>query len=183
MTKPRRNLAPRLFIGGFLIVLVCCGREPSANPEAARSPDLPDASTTFGPLPDSAFRVEWSRLEVPPTITAGKTTAVKVTFRNTSPNTWPDPRQGNPSQPDGSHAVRVSYRWWRRSAPVPVSNYDARIDLTAPLRPGQSTTLVFPVKAPSQPGDYSLQFDLVEELAAWFENKGAPKAMIPVKVS
>ena len=65
--------------------------------------------------------------------------------------------------------------------PLP-SSYDARADLRQPLRPGDSATLSIPVRAPKKPGEYQLQFDLVQELVSWFEEKGAPPLRVPVTV-
>jgi hypothetical protein len=38
------------------------------------------------------------------------------------------------------------------------------------------------VVAPAAPGDYALQFDLVQENVAWFEDRGAHRFLVPVRV-
>jgi hypothetical protein len=110
----------------------------------------------------------------------GERLTVTVTFRNTSTETWPDPRStgGAPSE---AGAVRLSYRWWTPNQPLPTT-YTVRADLRAPLKPGESATLPIAVTAPSSPGDYKLQFDLVDELVAWFEERGAARQVVPVRV-
>jgi hypothetical protein len=126
--------------------------------------------------------VEWQRVDVPPTMSAGKTVAVEVTFKNTSSDTWPDPRHASPATGDGSYAVRLSYRWWKSGAAKPLAADEKRTDLTAPVLPRQSATLHVSVTAPTEPGDYLLQFDLVQELVTWFEDKNASKLIVSVKV-
>jgi hypothetical protein len=76
----------------------------------------------------------------------------------------------------------LSYRWLRADSDTPVSDYSDRADLSAPLDPGQWTTLLIAVTPPQAPGDYRLQFDLVQELVSWFEAKGAPRLIVPVHV-
>ncbi len=132
------------------------------------------------PLPDSAFKVEWGAATIPPSLKPGEKVVVSVTFKNASTQTWPDSKTAG-GKPPGSGAVRLSYRWWPPSSPL-ATPYTVRADLTTPLKPGASATLPIAVIAPNAPGDYRLQFDLVDELVAWFEEKGASKLIEPVAV-
>ncbi len=175
------SLAFTLVLGAVVSLLISCGRDDN-NSEDAKPAPVTEASTSALSLPSSAFHVEWTHVEAPATMAAGKVVSIAVTFKNTSPNAWPDPKHAGAAKPDGSHAVRLAYRWWKRDRPMPESEYGTRTDLTTPLEPGQSATLVIPVRAPLKPGDYNLQLDLVEELVTWFEGKGVPKELIPVKV-
>jgi len=127
--------------------------------------------------------VEWQHVYVPSTMAAGKTVTVEVAFKNTSTDTWPDPQHANFGKRDGSYAVRLSYRWWKSGAARPVADDEERTDLTAPVLPRQSATLLVNVTAPREPGDYLLQFDLVQELVTWFEWKGAARKTVPIRVS
>jgi hypothetical protein len=110
---------------------------------------------------------------------AGEVALARVEVANSSPTVWPDPRSADP-RGVGWLAVRLSSRWW--TADGPTSSYLLRADLSAPLPPGGSATLRLPVRAPASPGDYRLQVDLVEEGVAWFEDRGAERLVIPVRV-
>ena len=158
----------RLAIPGLILLAGACGRVSSPPAEGVNS------------LPDSAFHVTWGAAEVPRSMQAGGIALASVTFKNASPDIWPDRRSAGGSPP-GAGAVRLSYRWWTAGSPLPTP-YEARADLRTPLRPGDSATLSILVKAPSQPGEYRLQFDLVQELVAWFEDKGVASPRIPVSV-
>ncbi len=147
----RRRSRTGLAILAVALLAAACGREPSSPPaEGANA------------LPDSAFRVSWGVSMFPIRCRPGRIALASVTFKNASPDTWPD-RKSSGGSPPGAGAVRLSYRWWRPGSPLPTS-YEARADLREPLRPGNSTTLSFPITAPKTPGDYELQFDLVQEL-------------------
>ncbi len=168
-----------------LSIVSCARRQPEAEssaPEATLSPlaSASIADSGLRALPSSAFRVEWGDLGALPSMAAGKTILVTVTVRNSSDQVWPDAKAADPSG-SGAGAVRLSYRWMTASGRR-VTEYKERVDLPKALSPGESAALSVPVVAPATPGDYQLQFDLVQELVTWFENKQAAKLVVPVKV-
>jgi hypothetical protein len=132
------------------------------------------------PLPDQAFHVEWVGHDVPDVMKAGASVQVTVTVKNVSSLPWPDP-DSTSYEPPQYGAVRLAYRWWPASSTTP-SAWGRRADLKRLLRPGQTATLALPVIAPAIPEDYRLQFDLVQEMAAFFQDKGAARLMVPVRV-
>jgi len=133
------------------------------------------------PLPDGAYRVEWVADTVPRTMRPGASANVTVTLKNVSSTLWPNPRSSG-YEPPGAGAVRLGHRWWSTSSPVPISESPSRADLERPVGPGESVSLQVVVTAPTPPGEYRLQFDLVQELVAWFEAKGAPTLLVPVRI-
>ncbi len=132
------------------------------------------------PLPDSAFRVQWDLSSVPGRMKAGQTVRVPVKVRNLGTVKWPDPSSLS-AQPVGALAVRLSSRW--KTDRGGLTDWSARADLRQPLTPGKQTTLMINVAAPKKPGRYTLQFDLVQELVAWFSDRGAEEAMVFVEVT
>jgi hypothetical protein len=158
------------------IAVACRHEEPAENRASA-----PPSPRAVRPLPDEAFRVEWTANTVPGVMKAGTSSNVSITFRNLSSVPWPDPRSSG-YEPLGAGAVRLAYRWWPASSQSPIGWAPSRADLGQTLQPGQAVTLNLVVTAPSAPGKYRLQFDLLQELAVWFEAKGAPRLFIPVRV-
>lgn len=146
-----------------------CDR-PAAAPAAA--PRTVEAK----PLPDASFRVEWTPVDVPTTMEPGELARIPVTFKNAGTDSWPA------SGDSRELVVRLSHRWWRGSDGELASDYSGRVDMLAPLVPGQSATLVDAVRAPLEPGDYLLQFDLVQEGVAWFADRGAARKLVLVKI-
>ncbi|MGH9366309.1 MAG: hypothetical protein ACRD3M_01385 [Thermoanaerobaculia bacterium] len=141
---------------------------------------VPDPRLPPARLPDSAFDVGWSVIEWPSRFTAGESATVRLRVTNESGTTWPS---RDPLAPSGALAVRLSYRWLRFGADSPpITSYADRVDLPLPLHPRESVDLAVQVKIPTQPDGYRLQFDLVQERAAWFESKGASRLISPVIV-
>jgi len=142
----------------------------AAGPPAARTP-----------LPDSGYRVRWEAHTVPAVMPRASSTDARIAFTNLGDVVWPDVLAGDPVKRDGGYAVRLAYDWTAASAassPLP----GRRVDLPRPVHPGETMTLLVPLEAPDQPGEYRLTFALVQELAAWFEAKGAPILVVPVTV-
>jgi hypothetical protein len=154
----------------------CRGRKP-AEGAASATPSIPAVQ----PLPDEAYRVEWVANTVPPIMKPGASATVTVTIKNVSAVSWPGPNSSG-SGPSGAGAVRLGQRWWSPTAPIPIGEAPTRADLEHGLGPGESATLQVVVTAPTSPGEYQLEFDLIQELVAWFGRKGAATALVPVRV-
>jgi hypothetical protein len=178
----RSGLLFRIMATGILLSAACQRHTeaPANTPPAAAAEKTPLPVTA---LPASAFKLEWTTPTIPSPVPAAKEFPVQITVMNTGDKVWPN---SGPSDPTGGvGAVRLSYRWWpagRESMMNLYNGFDARIELPHPVAPGETITVPVAVKAPSQPGDYKLQFDLVQELVAWFAGQGAPKLILPVTV-
>jgi hypothetical protein len=59
---------------------------------------------------------------------------------------------------------------------------DARTPIEQPWLPGERRQLALTVTAPSEPGNYRLQFDLVNEGVCWFADVGSAIAQINTTV-
>jgi hypothetical protein len=166
------NWVPEVLVIVAFASLLSCNAKEKAGPQA-QAPK---------PLPDSAFKVEWTNPEVPSELQKGQTISVKVSVKNVSDQTWPDVKTADPAAGSGAQAVRLSHRWWDRNMRKPLGPWVGRADLASPVRPGEMATFVVTVTAPADADAYELQFDLVQELVAWFQDKGAADLHVPVVV-
>ena len=98
---------------------------------------------------------------------------VPVTLRNTGIKTW---------MVTGKNAVRLSYHWTDTTGKQYLWEGE-RTNLPNPVLPDQEVTLEAKVKSPPLPGDYKLQWDMVEELITWFSQKGVAMPQAVVKVT
>jgi hypothetical protein len=167
------GLAARTLLAAGLACLGSCGRERPAPSKPARP--------RVSPLPPEAFRLEWKAHTIPSVMKAGARERVSVTVRNSSAVTWPAPSSTG-RQPPQQGAVRLGYRWWSVSSPTAVAEPVARADFDRSVPAGKSATVGIVVTAPTAPGDYTLQLDLLQELVAWFEPQGADQLLVPVQV-
>jgi FkbM family methyltransferase len=91
----------------------------------------------------------------------GTTVVLPVSICNTSTGWLSSTFQGHP--------ISASYRWARQDGVVFDAN-GMRSFFPAPLRPGRKTTVDLFVALPDEPGEYELQFALVQESFAWFDD-------------
>ncbi len=56
---------------------------------------------------------------------------------------------------------------------IPVWDF-GRGELDADIPPGGETVTDIALRAPEQPGAYEVEFDMVAEGVAWFEDRGSP---------
>lgn len=159
-----------LALGRFLVLLgavigAACGgkRGPGGDPAPFAVP-----SSEIEP---SGYRVAWGEHWFPARITHGSAVRGRVTLVNAGTEIW-----------HGS--VRCAHYFVPAGEPL-VEGRDAALRLLfkRPVAPRQTVTLErFVVRAPDRPGDYVLVFDLVNEMVAWFSDRGADRLVVPVRV-
>jgi len=110
---------------------------------------------------------EFVSQSVPSVIAPGATQDVSLVFRNTGTTTW----DSSKAYYLGSQAPQDNLKWGRNR-----SN-----SLTVAVPPGAEYTFIFPITAPSIPGDVGFQWQMVQEGVTWFGNKSEP-VNIPVRL-
>src|ERR1043165_848638 len=87
---------------------------------------------------------------------------------NTGLARWPARGEG----PDGRGAVHLGSHLLRANEAEVAWDY-ARADLPGDPQPGESARVEVCARAPSEPGRYVVEFDMVAEHIAWFEDFGS----------
>ena len=126
--------------------------EPAAVPE-----EVPESR------PD--YQVEWLDDRFPERLHVGETIVVSLRLRNAGSLTW---------SWGGGNPFRIGYRYYRNRRLLEMSpEEDVRTDVPGDIAPGETTTVQVHVVLPGEPGNYTLEFDLVHEGVTWFKEKGA----------
>lgn len=83
----------------------------------------------------------------------------------------------------GEKPFHLSYRWFRveGSEVRPLALEGERTRLDEPLKPGETLDVAATVRAPPEPGEYVLIWDMVHEHTTWFSDKVG--LGVPVKVA
>ena len=76
--------------------------------------------------------------------------------------------------------VRLGWRWFRGKNGVPFK--EGREDLRYDVFPGQAYRFKAKIKAPLEPGEYTLELGLVCELLTWFSDRGVAPFTFAVSV-
>ena len=172
-----RNSFRSLLVIAAAIVFTSCSETPSNNTPTLESSN-PEASfeRTLEVLPDSAFKQQLTPVSPPATMAPGSRVDLTVRVKNTSDTTWPvRGRVG-----DGYYQVNLGDRW------IDAENKDVKVDerafLPRAMKPGEEAELPFILIAPPRVGDYTVEFDMVQEGVAWFSQKGATPTRLTIKV-
>lgn len=137
----------------------------------AKQPPRPRA-----PLGENGFRAHMEALRPPERLRAGERVTFEVRVVNASDELWLAGERGA-----APFQVTLGNHWLDASG-VEVVHDDGRTALTDDLAPGASMTLPLTVNAPSRPGAYVLEIDMVQEGVSWFGLKGSKTLRLPVVV-
>jgi N-acetyl-anhydromuramyl-L-alanine amidase AmpD len=115
--------------------------------------------------PTPQYAVEWLGEEFPARLLVGQFLTVPVTIKNVGSLTWTW---------GGGNPVRLGYRYYRNRRPLPIPpTRDLRTDVPQDVAPGETVVFQTHLALPEEPGNYTLELDLVHEGIAWFKEKGA----------
>jgi len=126
------------------------------------------AAPASAALPEAAYRVRWIAVDVPSQVTSDTSFECRVRLQNAGEHAWP------------ASSVFISYHWLdgRR-----LLHWDGdRTPFPDDVEPGATVGAPLVVRAPDAAGTLTLEFTLVHEAVAWFEQKGALTMQKPVTV-
>jgi hypothetical protein len=167
-----------------LFALACADKAPSpvvqTQPPAAQSPAAQPPGEPAA-LPNNAFKAELTLIEPPAKLRSGQKETVRIKIRNASDVTWW--ARGAPvnPRPDNKFYLAAGNRWLKADGTLQ-TNMDGRYGLGKDLKPGEETEVPLVITAPKEPGEYTLEIDLVQEQVAWFSEKGSPTAKAKISV-
>jgi hypothetical protein len=122
----------------------------------------------------SDYRYEIIALNPPSVMHPNQKLDVHLKLKNLGSETWPAV-----GTKDFKYQIDMGNRWIRGTE----NKEDNRAVLKADLPPGGETELTMTITAPSVPGDYVLEFDMVHEGVTWFKQRGARPLSINVTVT
>lgn len=127
-------------------------------PERERQPK---ATSTLG----QPYQIEWLDNEFPEKMLAGEIIEASFTIRNTGTLTWTW---------GGSHPFQLGYHYYRNRRKLPQRReQDIRTDVPHDITPGMAAVIQARIALPDQPGNYTLEVDLVHQGVSWFKDQKA----------
>jgi hypothetical protein len=154
----------------------CGGR---ANQQATKPAEkIAAEARADAPMPANGFKATITLPEPPASLQPGQKIQLLVKVKNISDVTWP--AVGRPA--DGFFQVNLGNNWYDQKNVRIVNHPYVRSGLPHDLHPGEEAEVPLNITAPANPGQYTLQIDLVQEMVAWFSEKGgtAPKFKVTV---
>jgi SAM-dependent methyltransferase len=127
-------------------------------------------------LPPAGYAADIALARPLPPLCAGEPAEIWLRVTNRSPVPW---RHDVPTDEAGH--IRVANHWLAADGQR-LARDDGRAELPKTLAPGQTVELPLVVRPPREGGSLVLVCDLVQELVAWFAEKGSPTLRIAVEV-
>jgi hypothetical protein len=129
-------------------------------------------------MPDEAFKASITLPDPPATMQPGQKATLYVKVKNTGNTIWPSRGRLD----DGFYQVNLGDVWYDGKGVRLVTHSYVRSGFRNDVQPGQEVDVPLAITAPSTPGDYTLSIDLVQEMVAWFSDKGNSSPKFKVKV-
>lgn len=155
---------------GFFYPLVFSFSGPSVS--------QPEETVTIALIGSRAFLdrdlygVDWLGCGLPNAVVAGGEFLALAHARNISTEIWPD---------QGHARVRLAARWHGVGGEA-IGEAGPRVELEAPVEPGDELTRWLTVQAPETAGRYVLEFDLFFEPLTWFSEREASTCEAEIEV-
>ncbi len=127
-------------------------------------------------LPKDCFRATLQVINLPDQLFVSSPSTLTVRVRNDSRIPWYPY-----GLKDGSNQIKLGNHWMTEEGKI-VALDDARALLPRTLPPGEELELPLVITPPTKAGRYILELDMVQELVAWFKNKGSATTHITVDV-
>jgi hypothetical protein len=122
----------------------------------------------------SDYREEIIALNPPSVMRAGEKLDIHFKVKNLGSATWPAV-----GTKDFRYQINMGNHWIKGSQ----NSEDNRAVMKADLPPGAETEMTLRITAPQEPGDYTLEIDMVHEGVTWFKQRGARPLSIDVTVT
>ena len=165
-----------------LVLFAGCKPKQNATSSPGNAPQTnTPAQKQAGPLPDSGFKAQITATDPPQRLRTGQVAIINIKVKNTSDVIW-YPRGGpTTDRPDATFYIAAGNRWLDKDGKLS-SETEGHNAIVKELKPGEDTEMTLQITAPKQPGDWTMQLDLVQEGVAWFSEKGSPVTNIKVQV-
>jgi len=134
-----------------------------------------------GPLPDKAFKAQITLADVPEKLRPGQKETIHVRIKNNSDVMWWARGAHVNTRSDNKFYIAAGNRWLKADGAL-LTNMDGRYGIGKDLAPGEETEVPLAITAPKDPGEYTLEVDMVQEQVAWFSEKGSPTAKAKITV-
>ncbi len=121
------------------------------------------------------YKVDYLNCEIPPQMTVGELYQCKLKLRNDGTTPW------LPTS-ETEKGFNLSYHW-KTDDGIMYLKEGERTPLPEVVRGGKSFTLVMHIRAPLEPGRYTLELDMVREGVTWFSEAGSPGPAFQIQLN
>ena len=171
-----------LLLASACTLAIGCGqKKPTTTALPAASPSAPVDSKAAGPLPDGGFKAQISLPDPPAKLRAGQKEVITIKVKNMSNVVWWLRGGEKNDRPDNKFYIAVGNHWLDKDGKR-TEGIEGHNGIPKDLKPGEEAEMTLQITAPKQPGDYTLEVDMVQEGVNWFGEKGSSTTKAKVTV-
>lgn len=165
-----------------VIVAASCKPKPGTNTASPnQGANAPVVSRTPGPLPDRGFRAQLTVSDAPLKLRAGEKATITLKIKNTSDVVWWQRGGETNDRPDNKFYIAIGNRWLDKDGKR-TKDTEGHNGIPKDLKPGDEIDAPLLITAPKEPGEYTIELDMVQEGVSWFGEKGSPTTKAKVTV-
>jgi len=165
-----------------LIVTAGCKPKTTTNTAApAQSTSTPTFSRAAGPLPDKGFQAQITPVDLPSRLRMGQKETITVKIKNTSDVVWWQRGGETNDRSDNKFYIALGNHWLDKDEKR-TSDLEGHNGIPRDLKPGEESEMTLLITAPKEPGEYTIEFDMVQEGVSWFGDKGSSTTKAKVTV-
>jgi len=114
-------------------------------------------------------------------VRTGQVAIINIKVKNTSDVIWYQRGGLTTDRSDNKFYIAAGNRWLDKDGKL-TSETEAHNGIPKDLKPGEETEMTLQITAPKQPGEWTMQLDMVQEGVNWFSERGSPVTNIKVQV-
>lgn len=168
---------------GLVLFTGCQPKQTATSSPAtnAQQTKTPAQQKQAGPLPDSAFKAQITAPDPPERLRTGQVAIINIKVKNTSDVIWYQRGGATTDRSDNKFYIAAGSRWLDKDGKL-TSETEGHNGIPKDLKPGEETEMVLQITAPKQPGEWTMQLDMIQEGVNWFSAKGSPVTNVKVQV-
>jgi hypothetical protein len=170
-----------LLAAGCVTLAVGCKPKPTTTTGSPGSSATP-ISKAAGPLPDSGFKAQITLPDPPAKLRAGQKEVITVKIKNASNVVWWQGGGETNGRADNKFYIAVGNHWIDKDGKR-TTDWEGHNGIPKNLQPGEETDMTLQIVAPKEPGEYTLEVDMVQEGVNWFGERGSPTTKAKVTVA
>jgi hypothetical protein len=177
------TLKRALLIATFAYALIALGCQPktTTNTAAPTPSAAPTVSKNAGPLPNNGFKAQITLPEPPSKLRMGQKETITVKVKNTSDVIWWQRGGEINDRADNNFYIALGNHWLDKDG-KPTGDLEGHNGIPKDLRPGEEAEMTLLITAPKEPGEYTLELDMVQEAVSWFGEMGSTTTKAKVTV-
>ncbi len=170
-----------LLAAAVVFVIALAGCKPKTTTSPAQTGNPPAVSKLAGPLPDRGFKAQITLPDPPLKLRAGQKENITFKIKNISDVVWWQRGGELSDRSDNKFYLAAGNRWLDKDGKR-TADTEGHNGIPKDLKPGDEAEMSLLITAPKEPGEYTIELDMVQEGVAWFGDKGSPTTKAKVTV-